>query len=469
MNYRPISACRIFGVLLVAFVGGASACSSADSGADGSLAADSGVADSVDAEGQGSTSQDSGSGVDGEPRDLDATQIDSTASEICDNELDDDGDGLVDCLDPECGGTDSCAAKPTCGPGDSDGDGLVDCFDPDCAGTPACFESDCHDQIDNDGDGLADCFDIDCLPQCRRPIPECEDGVDHDGDGLIGDAEPDCPRPIYPGCGDYYTCAVEEGCGCTSSVDCPSSAGPLQQCATNCLANQTCAQVCYEELPAQFQTALDGLDACTEAHCTAADFPAEATQCEWSTCAAEYAACYFNGPQSECSYYLECAQFCAINDSNCRAACESRLDASAGLDMLSFELCRHEVCDEDGDSMMDSPTCAHVATYLACGGAETAGTCAGWGTEGGASCMDYVNCWTSCDSLDHHACINACIANASPEAFSESAATGACLLAQCGTTDFGLSLGCFVDALAVECASAFESCTDGNGSPLSGP
>lgn len=47
----------------------------------------------------------------------------------------------------------------------------------------------CDDGIDNDGDGLIDLEDPDCQPV----NPEiCDDGIDNDGDGLIDGDDPDC-------------------------------------------------------------------------------------------------------------------------------------------------------------------------------------------------------------------------------------------------------------------------------------
>src|SRR5438552_1030376 len=54
----------------------------------------------------------------------------------CVNGVDDDGDGLVDCADPDCDGSGSCPENTAarCSDGrDNDGDGLVDCNDPNCA------------------------------------------------------------------------------------------------------------------------------------------------------------------------------------------------------------------------------------------------------------------------------------------------------------------------------------------------
>ncbi len=62
------------------------------------------------------------------------------------------------------------ASREVCREGlDEDGDGLTDCQDPDCASDAACLpEGSCHDGLDEDGDGLTDCADLDCLgdPAC---------------------------------------------------------------------------------------------------------------------------------------------------------------------------------------------------------------------------------------------------------------------------------------------------------------
>ncbi len=55
----------------------------------------------------------------------------------CDDGIDNDGDGLVDCGDPDCEGVDPCGPEDTlerCSDGiDNDGNGLIDCGDPSCA------------------------------------------------------------------------------------------------------------------------------------------------------------------------------------------------------------------------------------------------------------------------------------------------------------------------------------------------
>lgn len=61
-------------------------------------------------------------------------------SEVCDNFLDDDGDGLVDCADPDCRPSETCiVGEAICDDGlDDDEDGLIDCADVDCHDQDAC-------------------------------------------------------------------------------------------------------------------------------------------------------------------------------------------------------------------------------------------------------------------------------------------------------------------------------------------
>ena len=61
--------------------------------------------------------------------------------EICNNSVDDDGDGAIDCNDTDCAADPACSGTPTedCSNGvDDDGDGQIDCADADCSSSPAC-------------------------------------------------------------------------------------------------------------------------------------------------------------------------------------------------------------------------------------------------------------------------------------------------------------------------------------------
>ena len=80
--------------------------------------------------------------------------------EICDDGIDNDTDGLLDCADFDCVGNPSCLVEICDNLVDDDADGTIDCADSDCIGTfPSCGAEICDDAFDNDGNGLVDCLD----------------------------------------------------------------------------------------------------------------------------------------------------------------------------------------------------------------------------------------------------------------------------------------------------------------------
>jgi hypothetical protein len=175
---------------------------------------------------------------------------------LCNDGMDNDGNGLTDCMDPSCNGKfcgDGCACKTpgksevNCSDGvDNDDDMQIDCADTDCLDQPcgtgcSCAsgggkkESSCNDAKDNDGDGLIDCADPDCVNQYCTPAPLfftctsgkqckcnggaqvaetgalCRDGLDNDCNGVK-----DCAEPMCNG----QTCVTDAGMGTCASMMC---------------------------------------------------------------------------------------------------------------------------------------------------------------------------------------------------------------------------------------------------------
>jgi hypothetical protein len=59
----------------------------------------------------------------------------------CEDAIDNDGDGLIDCADTDCAGNAACKGQEVCGDCiDNDGDGLTDYEDPDCCADPKALE-----------------------------------------------------------------------------------------------------------------------------------------------------------------------------------------------------------------------------------------------------------------------------------------------------------------------------------------
>lgn len=128
-----------------------------------------------------------------------ATPNETVANFNCNDDVDNDLDGLIDCHppgDPGCNcGTESIG-NGNCSDGvDNDNDGLMDGADPNCV--PEGFlAGTCADGIDNDLDGLIDCqgagdTGCPCGPESAADF-NCADGVDNDGDGLTDGADPGC-------------------------------------------------------------------------------------------------------------------------------------------------------------------------------------------------------------------------------------------------------------------------------------
>lgn len=95
--------------------------------------------------------------ADAAPSDVSAN--DGATGEICTNNVDDDGDGRLDCADDECPGTNTCG---------------IGCMCPGGNGMPT--EVACADGLDNDADTLIDCRDSDCM-QCQGTLMCCADGA----------------------------------------------------------------------------------------------------------------------------------------------------------------------------------------------------------------------------------------------------------------------------------------------------
>ncbi len=179
----------------------------------------------------------------------------------CNNGIDDDDDGLVDCRDPECVQSASC--KESCFDHvDNDGDGLIDCDDLACSQLPLCHPEICDNGIDDDKDGFTDCASIGCLAapscaercddgrdnnddgrtDCQDPRCEgdpscteiCDDGADQDGDRLIDCEDPDCDYHYPCGPEDCYTFGDEDDDGLFDCDD-PDCAPFLPgACRENC-------------------------------------------------------------------------------------------------------------------------------------------------------------------------------------------------------------------------------------------
>jgi hypothetical protein len=137
---------------------------------------------------------------------------------MCVDGDDNDGDGLIDCEDPDCEGIGCCGLSgpedndEACSDGcDNDGNGYLDCADFSCSKSTtvtACkseIQTDentpltCSDGLDNDWNGYFDCSDFSCMESeevtfCEGNDKSCSDGIDNDGNGFIDCKDYGCSR-----------------------------------------------------------------------------------------------------------------------------------------------------------------------------------------------------------------------------------------------------------------------------------
>jgi len=176
----------------------------------------------------------------------------TTPEEVCDDTLDNDGDGDVDCDDSDCDDAANCTEQPddeVCDDNvDNDGDGLTDCDDSDCDDDPNCVET---QPVDNDGDGWYedDCDDTVGSGFYINPgAQEVCDGVDNDCDGVVDNdnavdasvfyADNDADGYGNESSGTTYSCSVPDGYSVTNN-DCDDIVAEVNPGATEICDNLT--------------------------------------------------------------------------------------------------------------------------------------------------------------------------------------------------------------------------------------
>jgi hypothetical protein len=214
--------------------------------------------------------------------------------EVCDDALDNDGDGSVDCLDSDCAEDPAC--QEDCADGlDNDLDGNLDCLDSDCVDASVCLEQlHCADGLDNDVDGAVDCEDQDCAEQC--PEQDCGNGVDDDWDGLVDCEDLDCSG--LEDCVEAGRCSDGLDNELDGLVDCQDP-----ECAAEsvCLEQDNCFDLVDNDL--------DGRSDCSDSDCE--------SQCPERKCS--------DGVDNDLDGLPDC------QDDDCEDKC-SELDCGDGLD-----------------------------------------------------------------------------------------------------------------------------------------
>lgn len=154
---------------------------------------------------------------------------------------------------------------------DNDGDGFVDCEDQDCLEDGDCLalqEHRCFDHLDNDGDGFIDCEDQDCFeaPGCTTQQESCTNGLDDDGNGLIDCEDAFCA--MTPVCTNQSPCDPIANTGCLAEENCYAltDGGLTIECVES-LGDAQPGETCSESTecaPGLACTGMGGFQHCTE-------------------------------------------------------------------------------------------------------------------------------------------------------------------------------------------------------------
>ena len=194
---------------------------------------------------------------------------------FCDDDTDNDEDGLTDCADPDCAAQscgDNCTCTEECTDGaDNDGDQLVDCAAPDCAAQSCgvdctCGDPEiCSDMIDNNGNLEIDCAEASCDAMscgtgcvCGGSAPTettCDDGADNDGDTLTDCADgADCNGRA---CGPAGQVCMGGMCGASGQTLRVQLSGTGTGTVTSTPPGIMCPPTCEASFPAASNVQLD--------------------------------------------------------------------------------------------------------------------------------------------------------------------------------------------------------------------
>ncbi|MBO4351691.1 MAG: trypsin-like serine protease [Proteobacteria bacterium] len=136
--------------------------------------------------------------------------------EDCTNGVDDNGDGLSDCNDPQCMSELVCQPENCTNGVDDNGNGKADCEDPACTSELSCQPENCTNGVDDNGNGAIDCEDTQCYEDAWCKVEHCDNGIDDNRDGL---ADCDDPQCLFDSSCETAPTPISLAEDCTNGVD----------------------------------------------------------------------------------------------------------------------------------------------------------------------------------------------------------------------------------------------------------
>jgi hypothetical protein len=310
---------------------------------------------------------------------------------LCANGSDDDGDGLVDCLDPSCGDATTCQGSDADTDADTDADADSDTDADADSDTDADADSDTDADADSDTDSDTDA-DTDTLV-----VP----GGDCEGDGWC--LSDHCDHDV---CCESGTCCAADNDAHCSPYDCDLSS---YQCLAACAGEDDgpCADGFHCEAGACAANLADGQGCdetsdCASGHCDNGYCCLQGTCCATGAdCDGESAQPVCHGTDFEC---VACHEADVDGDAACAAAWPAQpvCDPSDGM---CAECVDHADCKEGSTAPWNSPVgvCAPDRTCTCWTNAT-----ASWSCFATTDCPGGFTCARDFGGVGHYVCLRQC-------------------------------------------------------------
>ena len=418
-------------------------------GSDAKVGSDSGAAtaDTVGGDAGGVVS-DAGTGdvggADAGVPDASMTDVGTADGGVHDTVVSDGGTGPDDTTGP--GDTSVPPGDEICDNGlDDDGDGAFDCGDDDCLDFQACTSAtgNCSDFYDCLFEQRCDCeMDVDCPDAATA---DCPQATEEDQQLCLGKLSIDTQAAVVA----FQSCLAES---CADVTGDAFASCYMDNCT---LETVTCFYDCVETETQDPVQNKDALVSCIDASCAGTDFGS----CVNGICLEERTQCSYDG-DATCEEgwfgcYTQCVQGPLGDD--CRSECLDTFSVAGAYDFYTWNNCRFDLCDADGDGSSDSTECAQIAYLFAC--ADVTASCVSeWpGTD---TCAETTDCLLGCGGFGDVAwdCMAGCFDGVAEGSVDAIGPLWSCAVEACGTTSGALSLDCMLGAIAGPCGGEADAC-----------
>ena len=280
-------------------------------------------------------------------------------TETCDNGVDDDCDGKIDCADPDCSSRIHCQPE-LCDGVDNNGNGIIDEGFECKLGTTNICQTTCGSI------GMVTCTANCSWSACQPPVENCFNGIDDDCDGKIDCADPDCAN--FPSCicdppkiGDAcfyvgeYSCDPTIRCSCFYKWELASNTSQFL-----CGIPEVCDGVDNNgngQIDEGFACIKGSAPVACATSCGSIGTKPCLADCSYGACQPPAEICY-NGIDDDCDGKIDCA------DPDCASMLHCQPEVCDGVDNNGNGIIDEGFECKLGDSLQCQTACDSVGTVV---------------------------------------------------------------------------------------------------------